>query len=260
MESVLRIEKLKYKEILKDITFSLENKSFNILVGSNGSGKTTLVNCIRGLLKYTGDIYISNNKLNQCKIFNMCRDIGFFVNDGIILEETIYNELLMLLKNLDYEEEVSRKKIYNIAKKLNFTELLFKKQEELTNSEMTLVLFAFSIIYEPKVVVIDNELGNLDELNKKRILDYLKNQKKITVLFITTNSEYFYLADKLLFLKDGTIIAEDCLEEMIKNEKLFIKSGTTLPFCIDLSNKLISYDLLVSIESNMEKLVNEIWK
>ena len=63
MGNVLEIKNLKYKNVLKNITFSLEENTFNILIGANGSGKTTIVNCIRGLIKYDGNISFDTNNL-----------------------------------------------------------------------------------------------------------------------------------------------------------------------------------------------------
>ena len=122
MGSILKIENLKYKEILKDITFSLEEKSFNILIGPNGSGKTTLVNCIRGLIDYEGDIIIFNKDIKQKKNLSLYKEIGFFIDEEILLENTTYEELLSLLKNLNYDEESAKKRIFNITKKLDITD------------------------------------------------------------------------------------------------------------------------------------------
>lgn len=260
MESVLKIDNLKYKDILKDITFSLDNKSFNILIGPNGSGKTTLVNCIRGLLKYDGNINIFNNNIKQKNSFNIYREVGFFTDEEILLEGNVLEELLNLLKNLDYNEERAKKMAFALAKKLDITGVLYKRKKELLDYEKTLVSFVFSVIYEPKLLIIDNDLENLDEKYKEKIFNYIKNQKKITVLFITNNSDYFYMANNFLFLKDGKIMLYGNLEEVIKSEKTFIKCGSSLPFSIDLSNKLISYELLTSIHTDIEKMVNEIWK
>jgi len=255
MESVLKIENLKYKDILNDITFSLKEKTFNILVGSNGSGKTTLVNCIRGLLEYSGEIYVCNQSIK-----NNLNKIGFFINNNFLLEKNIFEELLNLLVNLDYKEEKAKQKIYSIAKKLDITNLLFKEQKDLLYYENTLVSFLFSVIHEPSILIIDNELENLHDYYKNKIIKYIKSQKKITVLFITTNSNYFYLTDNLIFLKDGKITVFESLNEAIKNEKNFLRTNSSLPFSIDLSNKLISYELLDNTFWDIEEMVNEIWK
>lgn len=258
MQDILKIENLKYKNILKDITFSLKEKSFNILIGANSSGKTTIVNCIRGLNNYKGNISINNNNIkNNQSIYN---NIGFFLDNKVLLESTLFNELLLVLKNLNYEEIVAKKKIYSLSEKLEFTNLLFKSNHEFTNQEKTIISFLFSIIHDPDILIIDNDIENLDEVNKNKIFNYIRNNKNLTTLFITNNSEYFYEEDNLLFLKDGKIILSGKLKDLIDEEKTFIKCGSNLPFLVDLSNKLITYELLTSTIYNVEKMVNEIWK
>lgn len=257
MESVLKIDKLKYKDVLKEVTFSLEDKSFNILVGSNGSGKTTIINAIRGLIKYEGNITLFDNDIKN-KDSNS--EVGFFLNDNIKLEDTLFNELLNMLKNLDYEEDKAKKRIFSVAKKFDATYLLYKKLEDLLEYEKIVISFIFSIIHEPRLLIIDNDLEKLDSKHKNKILDHIRSQKKLTTLFITNNSEYFYDTDKVLLLSDGKIIELNSFEEILKNEKKLIKCGSSLPFYADLSNKLMSYELFSSNILDAEEMVNEIWK
>ena len=257
MESVLKIDMLKYKDVLKEVTFSLEDKSFNILVGSNGSGKTTIVNAIRGLIKYEGSIILFGNDIKN-KDSN--REVGFFLNDNIKLEDSLFNELLSMLKNLDYEEDKAKKRIFSIVKKFDVTSLLYKNLEDLLEYEKVIISFIFSIIHEPKLLIIDNDLEKLDSRYKNKILDYIKSQKKLTVLFVTNNSEYFYGADKFLLLSEGKVMELNSFEEILNNEKKLIKCGSSLPFYADLSNKLMSYELLSSNIFYVEEMVNEIWK
>lgn len=257
METILEINNLTYKKILNNITFSLEKETFNILIGKNSSGKTTLVNCIRNIVKYNGNITIfgKSNKIN--KTFN---EIGFFLEDNIVLEDIVFEELLYCLINLGYTVDEAKKQIYLVSKKLDIIDLLYKELNQLTHAELTLISFVFSIIHSPKLLIIDNELENLNYRLKLKIINYIKKQKNLTVLFITNNSDYFSLADKLLFINDGEIILEGVLEQLINKEKEFIKCGSKLPFAIDLSNKLIMYNLLNDIETDIEAMVMQIWK
>ena len=257
MESVLKIDKLKYKDILKEITFSLEDKSFNVLVGANGSGKTTIVNAIRGLIRYEGNITLFGNDIKN-KDSN--REVGFFLDDNIKLEDNLFNELLSMLKNLDYGEEKAKKRIFSNAKKLDATSLLYKKTEDLLEHEKVFISFIFSIIHEPKLLIIDSNLETLDSKYKNKMLNYIKSQKNLTVLFITNDSEYFYDADKVLLLIDSKIIELNNFDEVLNNEKKLIKCGSNLPFYAELSNKLISYELLSSNILDSKEMVNEVWK
>lgn len=257
MESVLKIDKLKYKDVLKEVTFSLKDKSFNILVGSNGSGKSTIVKAIRGLIKYEGSITLFGNDIKN-KDSN--REVGFFLSDNIKLEDNLFNELLNMLKNLNYEEDKAKKRIFSISKKFDVTYLLYKDIEHLLEYEKVIISFVFAVIHEPRFLIIDNDLEKLDSKHKNKILDYIKSQKKITVLFITNNSEYFYEVDKVFLLSDGKILELNSFEKVLNNEKKLIKCGSNLPFYADLSNKLMSYELLSSNILTAEEMVNEIWR
>lgn len=254
MESVLKIENLKHRSILNNITFSLSPKTFNILIGSNGSGKTTLVNCIRGILDYEGKVQISGKD-----VIENYNEIGFFTSEEVGLEDIAFNELTNLLVNLGHDIEASKKKVYEVSKKIDASHILFKKKETLTAFEKTLIGFIFSIIHSPKTLIIDNDLEDLNEKYKNKIFEYIKKQKNMTVLFITNNSEYFYMSEKFLIINNGTITDSFTQEELLKNEKKLLKNGSNLPFTMDLSNKLISYELLNSQETDLDKMVNKIW-
>jgi len=256
MDKILKIEKLKYKDILSDITFSLKEKTFNILVAANGSGKTTLVNCIRNINTYKGTILFNNFIIND----ESYKKIGFFLDEPIYMEDILFNELILFLKNINCDEETAKKRIYEVANKFESIDLLFKDIKSLTYREKVFINFIFSIIHEPKLLIIDNDLEIFDEKNKKQILDYIKKQKKLTILFITNNNYYFSLADNILFLDQGKIILTGTLEEVQAKEKTFIKCGSCLPFEIDLSNKLISYELIDGVMTDTKEMVNQIWQ
>jgi len=207
-------------------------------------------------LNYEGNIYLYNENLtleNQVQV-------GFFTEDDITLENNVFEELMQLLENTGIDSELAQKRIYNIFKTLDIIECLYKLENELSTKEKALVNFVFSIIHEPKLLIIDRCLENLDENNKNKIFSYLKTQKKITILLISTDNTYFNETSNYLFLDDGKIVLSGTFNEVIKEEKTFIKCGSNLPFYVDLCNKLKSYELIDSIMLDEEKLVNEIWK
>lgn len=255
MAKILRIENLQYKEILKDVNLELEEKTFNILIGKNSSGKTTLVNCINQSLNYSGNILFNNQVIKE-----QPKQIGYFTDNDHLFETIIIEELLSFLRNLNYIEEAAKKRIYTLSHKLGFVNLLYKEYNQLSVSERTLVSFLFSVIHEPKVLIIDNDLETLDEVYKTKIFNYIKSQKKLTTLFITTNSNYFYLADEIFFISGGKISLKTDFNNINEKEKMLLKCGSNLPFEIELSNKLISYELLESIQLDIEEMVDLIWK
>lgn len=260
MSSILKIENLKYKDILKNISLSLEEKSFNILAGSNSSGKTTLVKCIIGLVEYDGEIIFQGSLMHKENIKELIKNIGVITEENALLKGTsIYNIIYSLL-NLKYEEDQAKKKAYSISKKLGIDNILFKNIEELSLSEKKMVSFASSIVHDPKLIIIDDSYDELDSNYRGKIVNYLKSQSKSTILFITNHETDFLLADNLIFMKDGKIVFSDNLSKILDNEKIFVKNGIKPPFLLDLSYKLESYELINGVILDLDEMVNAIWK
>lgn len=260
MGYILKIENLKYKDVLKDISFSLKENSFNVLVGENGSGKTTLVKAIVNLIKYEGTITLLGTEINNENVRDLIKNIGVLTEDNFLLNETSLYNITYPLLNLDYEETEAKKKAYEISKKLDIDNLLIKRAEELSLSEKKLVLFAKTIIHNPKLIIIDDTFEELDNYYRNKILNYLKAQKDKTILFITNNEEDILIADNLLIMKDGQVTESNSVKKLVNNKKVFIENNIKMPFLVNLSHKLIQNKKLKKIILDEEKLVEVIWK
>lgn len=269
MGSILKVENLKYKNILNGISLSIEEESFNVLMGSNGSGKTTLVCAIVGLIKYDGSIYFLNDLMVKDNIKELRKEIGVFSDlDSLLPGKVLYNITYPLL-NLGYKETDAKKEAYEISKKLDIENLLNRDVADLSLFERKMVLFVLSIIHKPKLLIIDDSLDELDAYYREKVIKYMRklnNNMKVTILFITNNKEDIYFANNIIFLDNGKIIGIKKNDEILDDEKTFIKVNSRQPFLVDLSNKLKSYEL---IEKNMldildildiDEMVNKIWK
>lgn len=259
MGSMLKVYNLKYKNILNSVSFELEEKKFNILIGSNGSGKTTIIKCILGLIDYQGEIIISNNIIDKNNIKDLIKNIGVFSNFNLLLDGTALFNIIYPLINLNYSEEEAKKKAYSISKKLDIEHLLFKNINELSLTEKKLVMFASSVISEPSLVIVDTTLDELDSNSKSKIITYLKKMRNSTILFVTNNEEDIMLSDKVIFIDKGKTFYEGNLNSILANDKMFQKSNCKSPFIIDLSNKLKAYDLIEDVVLNMDDIIEEIW-
>ena len=98
------------------------------------------------------------------------------------------------------------------------------------------------------------------EENKKRIvIDYLK-KNDITFINITSDTEEILLADYLIVLTNSGVAIEGKTNTVLNEDKLLRRLGFSLPFLFDISLKLKSYDISNKIYSNIDGLVNELWK
>lgn len=259
MNNILEVRNLQYKDILKDVTFSLKENTFNILIGAGGSGKTTLAKCVLGLINYEGEIFFANNILSKNNIEELRKNIGFVTDSNNLIEGNCMYNIIFPLINLNYDVEKAKKKVYSLTKKLDIDDVLSKNINKISQMERKLVCIASALIHSPKLIIIDDCLDDLDNYYRNKIIKYLKEKTNITVLFITNRSKDFLLADNLIFIKDGKIISQCETKEILKDEKIFIRNNVKLPFMVDLSNKLMSYELLDKVILDVDEMVDEIW-
>lgn len=263
MDAELVIENLKANDILKEINLNLKGGTIAALIGNSNIEKTILLKSIFGLIKYHGNIKVNGVSINEENVFELRKNIGIFLETNEFENKNVILNIMEPLKNLGYQEEEARNNIYEIAKKLDIENLLYKKIETLSYSQKKIVAFARSIIHLPNIILIDNLFESIDLHFKNKIISYLnklKKTKKVIILFTSNFPDDQLLADKLILLKNGMIVCSEDTKKLMEDEALFIKNKIKLPFIVDLSHKLKSYNLIDKIFYDMDEMVDEIWK
>ena len=102
----------------------------------------------------------------------------------------------------------------------------------------------------------------LDPFDKEKILNILKelNDKGLTILNISHDIEDTLISDTIYVLDKGKIVLSGTKDEVYKEEDLLHNLGFELPFMVELSNRLMFYDLIDHVVYDMEELVDNLWK
>lgn len=211
---MFKVKKLQIKSDLKtlvDITFEIED-SF-ALVGQSGSGKSLTLKALLGMLPQNlhADIDIESS-------FTLTR--GKSVS---IVPQNPFTALSPLTKIKDQ----FMKKIDEIEKYMKYVELdkslLFRYPSELSGGQLQRVIIAMALSSEPKLLLLDEPTTALDSNTKKSILALIKKlQEKIgyKILFVTHDVDATKsLCRQIAILKEGRIIEEGLVDEVLKNPK-----------------------------------------
>ncbi len=211
---MFEIEKLIISSPLKclvDISFKIEN-SF-ALVGQSGSGKSLTLKALLGMLP--------SNLQSQIQIKS---DFKLKRGDSIsIVPQNPFTALSPLTRIKDqFTKDIKQAQRY-----LEFVELdknlLFRYPSELSGGQLQRVIIAMALSSEPKLLLLDEPTTALDTNTKESILKLIKNlQKKIgyKILFVTHDVDATRtLCQEIAILKDGKIIEEGLVEEVLKNPK-----------------------------------------
>lgn len=251
--------------IFDDFSMDIDEGSWVTLAGKNASGKSTLVKLLAGLLPSNGAITIDGLVLNQENMSKIRRNIGFVFehSDNQFVGETVFDQLIFTLENLQASREEMKKRVNEIASYFHIKDLLEKRPEELSGGEKEKVIIASVLIARPKILVIDEGLAMLDEKDRKDIFGLLKKYNKehgVTILNITHDLKDSYYSDRLIIIEKGTIVMEGAPFEVLKHDRILNRLGIEMPFMIDLSNKLMFYGLIDHIIVDSEEMVGCIWK
>ena len=268
MQNIIEIKGLNYKysdkQIFNNFNLEIKPKRFVTILGANGSGKTTLANILIGLVNYDGKIIIDGITLSSETKKFLRKDIGIiFENpEEHFVTDKVYDEIAFVLENMDYQKNDIENKISNVAELIGINNLLERKITTLSIGEKQLVALAVAIANNPKIIIMDDGLSNIDACYREVILKILNvlRKKGMTVVNITSNSEDSIYGTDIVVINNGKVVLNKTLLRAYKEEKTFVNSGLSLPFIADISLKLKYYNLTNKIYIDNKSLVDEIWK
>ena len=205
----LRVDSLSFdvdgKSILKDVSFSLEKGSVTLIAGRNGSGKTMLLKCLKGLEKETkGSITLEGKTLKKRK--ERLSSIALVFQDASleIVGSTVEKDIRFGLENQKKTQDEINRITDEILKRFNMEHLRKSSPRYLSGGEKRKVAIASVVAMEPKLVLLDEPLANLDYPSTKLVLETIRYLKSEGVTIVIVSHE----AEKLLALTDNTIILE----------------------------------------------------
>jgi multiple sugar transport system ATP-binding protein len=197
---------------LDDVSFSIEDGEFFVLLGPTGAGKTTTLRIIAGLEKQdAGNVLFDDEVVDD--FVPADRDVAFvFQQYSLYPTMTVYENLAFPLKSprRRWGEDEIRPRIEETARKLRIDHLLQRKTAHLSGGEMQRVSIGRAIVREPRIFLMDEPLSNLDAKLREALrveLQHLQKTQGSTTLFVTHDQiEALTMADRIAVLDDGRVV------------------------------------------------------
>ena len=212
----------KFKSItaVNGISFKIEKNNTLGLLGPNGCGKTTSIGMMLGLITPTsGEILIDGIKLdskNRIKLLSLMN----FASPYIELPKKLTVEQNLEVYARMYGVINKDERIKELIEDLNLNQFLDKKTGELSSGQKNRVSLAKSLINKPKLLFLDEPTASLDPDIGDFVRQYLEKYKKendLTILLASHNmKEVERLCNKIIMMKQGSIVDEGTCEELIK--------------------------------------------
>ncbi|MCD4812330.1 ABC transporter ATP-binding protein [bacterium] len=197
------------KKVVKNISFTCEDKEFVILVGPSGCGKSTTLRMIAGLEDVSaGEIHIGGQMVNE--VVSHDRDIAMvFQNYALYPHMNVFSNMAFGLRLQHLPKKEIEKRVMEAAEILRITEHLTKLPKGLSGGERQRVAVGRAIVRKPKVFLFDEPLSNLDaEMRESMRADIrqLHSILKATMIYVTHDQiEAMTMADRIVVLKKGEV-------------------------------------------------------
>jgi lipoprotein-releasing system ATP-binding protein len=206
---------------LDDVSFSIKQGEFVLIVGSSGSGKSTLLNMI-GLLDHPtkGKISIDGidtTTLNDDKISSFRnKKLGFIFQFSNLLTDLSVLENVLLPLQIG-GNNTGEKDAIDLLKAVGLEDQIYKRANKISGGQAQRVAIARGLINKPSIVLADEPTGNLDSVTSETIVQLMKSMaKKLnqTFIIVTHDREHFGNVDRVITIKDGKAFEGDMPSEM----------------------------------------------
>jgi ABC-type sugar transport system ATPase subunit len=198
---------------LKDVSFTVPEAVYGVLMGATGCGKTTLVEIICGLRKPEAGRVLVNGRDVTCEPPGN-RGVGYVPQDGAMFPTMTVRQQLgfsLHIRRRPAEEVTAR--VRELAEHLGIAHLLDRKPYGLSGGERQRIALGRALAAKPAVLLLDEPLSALDENRRGDMRDLLKRvqrEHRVSVLHVTHDrSEARQVGDLLLVMKDGCVREAD---------------------------------------------------
>lgn len=222
-------KKIGKKEIIKGVSFSVEEGEIFGFLGPNGAGKTTTIRMLVGLIKPTlGSISICGHDLQKESV-EALRNVGAVVENPELYQYLSGMENLMQIARI---RKISKEEVLDTIKLVGLENRINDKVRKYSLGMKQRLGLAASLLSSPKLLILDEPTNGLDPSGILDFREVVKNaaKKRGMAVFVSSHilSEVQNLCDTVAFINDGVIKAvESVVNNSMKTEKDIITLVTT---------------------------------
>ncbi|MDR1924220.1 MAG: ABC transporter ATP-binding protein/permease [Planctomycetaceae bacterium] len=216
--------------VLKNISLEIKFGECIVIIGASGSGKSSLINLIPRFNDPTnGRVLIDDQVIANVRRNDLRNQIGLVTQEPMLFNDTVMN-------NIRYgDSNASRENAIEAAKKANAHEFIINELTDgydtiighaggqLSGGQRQRIALARAILKNPSILLLDEATSQIDIQSERMIHDALKEFKHgRTTIIITHRLATIDLADRIIMMEDGQIIATGTHESLLKNNPTYM--------------------------------------
>ena len=212
------------REILKNVSFTVNAGATIALVGPTGAGKTTIINLLSRFYDVTkGEVIIDNNNIRNVTLSSLREQMGVMLQDtfifsGTILENIRYGNLSATEEEIINASKAVRAHEFIINLKDGYNTQVNERGSRLSVGQRQLISFARALLADPKILILDEATSSIDTKTEKALQEGLDRLLKGRTSFVIAHRlSTIKNADRIMVINDGRIVEQGTHDELINN-------------------------------------------
>lgn len=252
------------QDVLKDVSFQIEEGSYTTIVGHNGSGKSTIAKLLIGLMEAkSGTITVDGIKLTEKSVYDIRDKIGIvFQNpDNQFIGATVADDIAFGLENHQIPQEQMQTIIERFAQQVNMSKYLNSEPTKLSGGQKQRVAIASVLAIAPQILIFDESTSMLDPQGKAEInglIRQIHQASGMTIVSITHDIEEMANSDHVIVMSEGQVVMDGTPEMILKREQELVELQLDVPFTLKFIREMEQNGISLKDEIKMEKVVEEL--
>ncbi|AFN04986.1 ABC transporter [Pyrococcus furiosus COM1] len=216
------------KTVLKGINLTINSGEKVLITGPPGSGKSTILKLIARFYEPTkGQILIDDIDIRKIKTENLRKIVAYVPQEPFIFNRTIRENIALAKPHAEINEIIKAAKIAKIHDFIStlpngYETIVGEKGVTLSGGQRQRIALARALLLEPKIILLDDPVSNLDAKTEKELVEDLKDiLKDKTAIIVSQRLSLAKIVDRVVVMKDGNIVEEGSPEELAKKGGLF---------------------------------------
>lgn len=252
------------QDVLKDVSFQIEEGSYTTIVGHNGSGKSTIAKLLIGLMEAkSGTITVDGIKLTEKSVYDIRDKIGIvFQNpDNQFIGATVADDIAFGLENHQVPQEQMQRIIERFAQQVNMSKYLNSEPTKLSGGQKQRVAIASVLAIAPQILIFDESTSMLDPQGKAEInglIRQIHQASGMTIVSITHDIEEMANSDHVIVMSEGQVVMDGTPEMILKREQELVELQLDVPFTLKFIREMEQNGISLKDEIKIEKVVEEL--
>ena len=217
-------KKFENLQAVSSVDLTVSERETKVLVGPSGCGKSTLIRLAIGIIEPDeGEIYFKGELVAHENLLEIRRKIGYVIQEGGLFPHlTAVQNIKLVAEYLEWSSNKINARIKELAELTHFPkDALERFPLQLSGGQRQRVSLMRALMLDPEVLLLDEPLGALDPMIKADLQEELRTifrtLGKAVVLVTHDINEAEFFADELLLMKDGKILQQGSIRELLKN-------------------------------------------